>query len=386
MRPWPLLVLLPVSGCAPAAQLAVCVHDPAPAPLSTPRHAPRAARNVVLVTLDGVRWQEVFGGADAELARRFRVGGAPAAARDLLPNLAAMIDEGVALGRDEEMVTSSPSYVSLPGYLELLSGRPSRCASNLCAATESSTVVDELREELGLPAEAVAVIASWEVIERAAARAPARIVLSAGRHGGATRDRLRVTPCASATLDDAARAAAYPGFGDYRPDAYTARLALEYLAARRPRFLYVALGDTDERAHRGDYAGYLAALRSADAFVGALRAQLDALGDYGAETAVLVTTDHGRARGFVHHGPGFPESGRVWMVAAGASVTPQRVAAAQRLRLADVAPLIRRLVGLPVANGDTGLAALIGSPSGGEGQGALFARHAPRPARAALSE
>src|SRR5581483_9484330 len=92
------------------------------------------------------------------------------------------------------------------------------------------------------------------------------------------------------------------------------------VAVAQPRFAFIGLGDTDEHAHRDDYAGYLESLRAADRFVGQLLATLAQLGEYGAETAVIVTTDHGRAANFSSHGAGAPESQRVWLVAGGAGL------------------------------------------------------------------
>ena len=95
-------------------------------------------------------------------------------------------------------------------------------------------------------------------------------------------------------------------------------MAIDHLVHRRPRLLWVALGDTDEWAHRHDYRGYLESLRFADNFVGGLAAHLAAMGDYGAHTAILVTTDHGRDAGFADHGG--PASAGVWLMARGGPI------------------------------------------------------------------
>jgi len=104
-----------------------------------------------------------------------------------------------------------------------------------------------------------------------------------------------------------ARAAPYPGKGDFRPDRYAAELALRYLEWRRPRFVFLGLGEPDEYAHRGDYSGYVASLRATDAVIGRLFETLDRMAARGASTTVFVTTDHGRARDHRFHGRIFPE-------------------------------------------------------------------------------
>jgi hypothetical protein len=144
----------------------------------------------------------------------------------------------------------------------------------------------------------------------------------------------------------AALAALAPGHGNYRPDAHTATLGLELLRRQLPRFLFLGLGDTDEYAHRGNYAGYLDALGFADSIVGQLDAELEVLEARGVSTLLVVTTDHGRGRGFAGHG-GDPASARVWLVASGSLVTARGSLHASRpLRLADIAPTFRLLFGL----------------------------------------
>ena len=132
----------------------------------------------------------------------------------------------------------------------------------------------------------LAVVSSWERIERAAAASATGIIVSTGRNHGATRDQLRFDAQSRALLDEGERADASPGEHDFRPDAMTAALALHYLAARRPRFLFLGLGETDEFAHHDDYVGYLAALRRADAVIGELSAILRGMGERGRRTSV----------------------------------------------------------------------------------------------------
>jgi hypothetical protein len=223
----------------------------------------------------------------------------------------------------------------------MLGGRPATfCRSNHCRPTDHPTLLDDVP--------GAAAVASWERLERATSVDNRAIVLSAGRHHGETRDGLRVSACASALLDEAAVSPPAPGRVDYRPDRYTSLLALEYLAAERPRLMFVGLGDTDEYGHAHDRAAYLRALGDVDRFIGALFAALDGLGDYGAETTVLVTADHGWSDDLDDHGSFAPESARVWLLAAGGAV-PARglLPATATYHLADVAPTARALLSLP---------------------------------------
>jgi hypothetical protein len=317
MERWCAILLL-VSGCGAAVGDArVCSPRPIAARVSPNRPT------IVLVTIDGARAIDVLDGAR-------------------MPNLRRLAERGVALGAaGAPMVASGPRFVSLPGYREILTGRRggAGCVDNECPPIDEPTLLDELRGQGGPDARDVAVVASWEIIERAASPVAASLAMSTGRHGGAGRAALAVSAAARTELERGARAWAFPGHGDYRPDALTSALALDVVAAAHPRVLWVALGDPDEYAHRGDLDGYIASLAAADRFLGRL------VESVGLDDALFfVTADHGRAANFRDHGDA-PESSGVWLVAAGHGIGARGfVRTSDVHRLADIAPTVRALV------------------------------------------
>ena len=317
--------------------------------VSVEKRTPAPGR-VVLVVIDGVRWQDIFGGVDPDLARTYLLPSREVVGADVLvPNLHRLATrEGLAYGTPEvgeAMFASGPNYVSQPGYIEMFSERRALgCLSNDCPRTTEPTFVDAIAEATNGSA---AVISSWEVVGRAAASAPAKLVVSVGQARGENQGELRVNESASHALEMGRIAAAYPGHGEYRSDKYTREIALSYLEARHPRFLFLGLGDTDEYAHLGDYRGYLRALHEADKTIGRLLETLERMGDDGRHTTVLVTTDHGRERAFMSHGGFAPESSRVWMIAGGNVRPDGPVALSSPAHLFDVGPTVRELMGLP---------------------------------------
>jgi hypothetical protein len=285
-----------------------------------------AADHVVLVTLDGARWQEIFRGVDAKLGGREgfqRSEVLPAAA--LLPNIHRLFFAGgTALGDPSlgpGIEASGPHWVSMPGYLELLTGRATDCRDNACGPPLTPTLLDDVTSGGGR----AAAFCSWGPLLSAAATNRASVYVTAGPTNGE---------------------ATFPGGPDYRPDRVTAASGLSFLEARPPRFLWLSLGDTDEWAHRDDYREYLHALRDADRVIGEVAARLDALAQQGARTALLVTADHGRHTNFKDHGG--PESAAVFLLARGSGLARHGATAASRTRLLrDVAPTVRSLLGLP---------------------------------------
>lgn len=330
---------------SPAVESIVSALEPSASP------AVEAKAIVVILTIDGVRWQEVFSGVDARLARTQQTsftGGRSAS--ELMPNLHRLSEHrGALMGSDSaELYASSANTLSLPGYLEIFSGRAAACASNDCAATSSSTLLDDW---LGRdPSSTVAVLSSWPTVARAAARDLSRITLSAGRTVRSLTERLCDAPRLCEIFRSGLELQAWPGLGGYRPDHATAALALEYLRVKQPQFVFIGLGDTDEQAHRGNYWAYLQALHDADRTLGEVNHWLEDKQSQGYRTLLICTSDHGRARGFRHHG-GAPEAARVWALFTGSVVKARGHMVAAPSRLADIAPTVREFVGLPKQSG-----------------------------------
>ena len=148
-------------------------------PVRAPHHAPETGApqslQVVVLALDGVRYQDVF---------------APSAA-ELMPRLYELMhQQGAALGAPGvgcAVSASGPDFVSLPGYSEILTGSTaSGCENNGCSGTRALSVADELAQQ-SRGGWHTAIVTSWPDIARVAAKSE-RVAVSSGRHGGATRD------------------------------------------------------------------------------------------------------------------------------------------------------------------------------------------------------
>lgn len=305
---------------------------------------------VVLVTLDGVRWQEVFDGVDRVLAAR-SPSGPIQDARSLLPNIYKLfVDGGVALGHPDakgSFCTANPHHTSLAGYQELLSARPTSCTSNACGPTTEPTVVGALIR-VNARCEDIALVSSWHRVSNAWNSDEQRaVLLSSGRE--------MANACGSTKIESANTEPPLPGaHPEYRRDADTERAALSLLKTTTPRFLHIALGDADEYAHEGDYGGYLRALRQHDAFLGRLH---EAVANLNRRAVIIVTTDHGRGRTFSEHAlyarriP-LPESDHIWLLASGHGVSAQGfVDLGGDRHLADVGATIAALLGGTMADG-----------------------------------
>jgi hypothetical protein len=328
---------------------------------ATPLAAQRLrAENVIVVTLDGLRWQELFGGAEADLmnttnggvrdsaalAARFWRETAEARRKALLPFLWATIAADGQLFGDSARgsfarVTNGLRF-SYPGYNELLTGAADpRIASNDTVPNPNVTVLEWLN---GLPRfrGKVAAYGSWHVLP---------YILNVRRSGvfangdgppvsepETERERLL-----NELADDLP-----PYWGQVRFDAPTMAGALEYFRTRRPRVFYVMLGETDEWAHERRYDLYLEAAWRADRFIRRLWEAAQALEQYAGRTALLVTTDHGRGAGpadWTDHGRDVLAAGRIWIAVLGPDTPPLGVRDSAAAIQAQVAATIAALLG-----------------------------------------
>ncbi len=313
---------------------------------STPKRD--TLETVVIIAVDGVRWQELFLGADPD-----RVNDGISEARNLeLKNLSRLsTHEGAIMGGRPEsrFSVNGPSYMSLPGYTQLFSGRAATpCRSNYCARTKTPTLFDAVAEQYG-PENAV-VISSWPELERAAVSDAEHAWVSAGRNAGAGRDEL-ARRGVRRELSAASVVSPKPGLGDYRPDAYTGEVALAALRELEPHLMFIGFGDTDEYAHYNNYRAYLEALEHFDAWLGRFLSEADELRARGRKVSWFITTDHGRATEFYEHG-GHQEAGPTWLIAGGDQLTARGVVSGVG-HTEDIAPTAAALLGLtlPQATG-----------------------------------
>jgi hypothetical protein len=301
----------------------------ATATLSLPAQSPaRKSRNVVLVSTDGLRWQDVFRGADPALLNKHHGGVVNLEAtrrefwrqspadrrRALMPFLwSTLAKDGQLYGnRDlgsDAYLTNGRNF-SYPGYNELLAGfADHRIDSNDKKNNANVTVLEWLNRKPEYRGK-VAAFAAWDCFPFILNEARSGILVNAGYEPYKSRT-------ANPNADLLNRLKIETGIWEGEPmDAPVFRLAMEHLRIEKPRVLYVALGDTDEWAHEGRYDLYLSAARRVDQYLAELWETLQSLPAYRDCTTLLVAVDHGRGTDGVSwrsHGEKLPDSRYVWL-------------------------------------------------------------------------
>ena len=311
---------------------------------------PRRTKNVILLTLDGLRIQELFGGMDPLLAARSVVlarqlphrldrlrpagdeeqpvqvprrqrgdlGGelervqkkawiydldrarqrfwrdTPGERRAvLLPYFwGTLAPQGIVLGdkdRGCSVQPSNPLLFSAPGYAEILTGQPQPdVITNDTKRYPHRTVLEFVRSELRLGKRQVATIGSWDGFGTLSSSEADAFFTNTGY------ERVpagMATPRMEFLGDLQFQIMAL--WEEGRSDAVTFNIALEYLRTERPRLLYIALGESDDWAHARRYDRLLDYINVADGYLRRLWQTLQSIDRYRGSTTLILTNDHG---------------------------------------------------------------------------------------------
>jgi hypothetical protein len=133
-----------------------------------------------------------------------------------------------------------------------------------------------------------------------------------------------------------------------RYDAFTFRGALDCLANKKPRVLYVSLGETDDWAHARRYDLYLASAWQNDDFIRRLWEAAQAMPEYRGKTSLVLTTDHGRGstgEDWTSHGADVPGSDRMWIAVLGPDTPPLGIRQDVNVTQGQVAATVAALLG-----------------------------------------
>jgi len=294
---------------------------------------PHKTENVLLVMTDGLRWQEVFQGADAALMDDKNHEVAAGRREALLPFLWHVVAKNGqiygnrTLGSDA-YVTNGLNF-SYPGYNETLSGfTDPRIHSNDKVANPNVTVLEWLNQKPAYRGK-VAAFGAWGVISWIVNASRAGFVVNSGYEpltAPPVTERLALLN----RLKDETQI-----WEDEPFDSFPFHTALEYLKLHHPRVLYLSLGETDEWAHRGDYALYLRSAHRVDQYLKELWETVQSIDQYRGKTTLIFLTDHGRGQAPVEwksHGEKIADSKFIWMAFLG----PDTRALGERTKVAPV--------------------------------------------------
>jgi hypothetical protein len=297
-------------------------------------------QNVVLIVSDGLRWQEIFTGAEADLLND-KAGGSwlsdqelrkrywratPSERRALLfPFLwGTVAKQGQIFGNQTlgsvAHVTNGKAF-SYPGYNEMTTGFPNPAIdSNEFGPNPTPTVFewlnnfDEFRGR-------VAIYGTWDVFQNIFNEKRSGLVMQTGwtlpkKEHETPRDMLlRELYETTTPLDE-----------EDASNSLEQIVLLDYVKSAKPRVLFVGYGETDNWAHQGRYDLVLDSAHRFDHFVKQLWDTMQGIPEYRGSTTFIITTDHGRGSGlseWKEHGVEEKGSENIWIAVMGPDTAPQ---------------------------------------------------------------
>jgi hypothetical protein len=311
----------------------------APASAQIPSH-PLKTRTVVLIVSDGLRWQEIFTGADPtlmdsehggiwvdpkELKQKFWSDNIEERRKALFPFLWSVVaKQGQVFGNQTKgsvARVSNGMAFSYPGYNEMLTGHPDpKIDSNEFGTNPNLTVFEWLNKMPEFHGKA-AVYGTWNVFKDIFNEKRSGLVMQAGWD---LPEKGKLTPRQELLNELYQTTTRFDGDDVF--DSFVQVPLLEYVKTGHPRVLFVGYGETDNWAHQGRYDLVLESAHGFDHFVQQLWEEMQSMPEYRGQTTFILTTDHGRGSGLVEwkeHGVDQKGSENIWIAVMGPD-TPAR--------------------------------------------------------------
>lgn len=295
----------------------------------------RQTENIIIITTDGFRWQDVFKGMDSAIAdnskynqgdsnylfKKYWSDNENERRKKLMPFLwSTVVDKGQLFGNrtaGNKVDNANPYWFSYPGYSEIMTGYADTAInSNSYEANPNVTVLEFLNKQPKLKNK-VAAFGAWDAFDR---------ILNEKRSGIPVVSAFDTV--AGKNMSSQQKQVNKMLLDSYRPwneeeclDVFTHYAAFEYLQSKKPRVLYIAYGETDEWAHSGQYRSYLDAGHQVDAWIKKIWDFVQSDPQYRNKTTLLITTDHGRGDinkdEWTSHNNKIEDSHEIWLAAIG---------------------------------------------------------------------
>jgi len=321
---------------------------------------------IILITMDGLRWQELFSGADpllvtnkeyvhdtTDLKTRFWRENPIARREALMPFIwKEVLKMGQIHGNRDlgsKVDLTNKMWFSYPGYNEILTGSAddARIDSNDKIPNPNTTILEIANKDSRYKGK-VAGFGSWDVFP---------YIINEERSGVPVNAGFEVAEGADLTerekfLNELQPRVPSP-WGTVRLDAFTHHYALEHMKKAHPELVYIAFGETDDFAHDGDYEAYLKAANNTDSLIKELWDFTQRDPFYKDNTLFIISTDHGRGtqplKDWKGHGSDVKDAGGVWMILFGENVSALgEVSKEEQLNSSMIAPTVLKALELEI--------------------------------------
>jgi hypothetical protein len=300
-------------------------------PSLVPAQSP--AKNIFVITTDGLRWQEVFNGADSLLIQHSAFVKDTAFTKALYWSVTAeerrkklmpffwnvIARQGQLYGnreKDSKVNVRNVYKISYPGYNELLTGYPDPLPFLHSPQYNRNVSVLEYLASLPEYEDGVVSFTSWNVFPFILNKKRNHFLQNSGyaalpdsTESAGIANQLQQSVCNKTKT---------------RYDLLTFFSAKEYIMQHHPRVVFLGLGETDEFAHHGAYDQYLQQINNVDRMIAELWYLVQTDPFYKDNTSFIISTDHGRGRNekWTKHHTFISGSGQIWLALIGKNIAP----------------------------------------------------------------
>ncbi|WP_276168762.1 sulfatase-like hydrolase/transferase [Zobellia alginiliquefaciens] len=319
---------------------------------------------VVLITLDGLRWQELFSGADSLLVANkkyvhdttalkssFWKSTAKARREALMPFVWNSVSKMGTIHGNRELGSkvdlTNKMWFSYPGYNEILTGKAddARIGSNDKIPNPNTTVLEIANRDERYQNK-VAAFGSWDVFPYIVNEERSGVPVNGGFEIAEGKDLSE----REKFLNELQPKVPSP-WSTVRLDAFTHYYAVEHMRKNHPELVYIAYGETDDFAHDGDYEAYLKSTHNTDGLIKNLYDFTQQDPFYKDKTLFIITTDHGRGtqplETWKSHGENIKGAGHVWIILFGKGVSKGgEISISEQLYSNQIAPTLLKVLDL----------------------------------------
>ncbi|MBS1599765.1 MAG: alkaline phosphatase family protein [Bacteroidetes bacterium] len=316
--------------------------------------------NIIIITVDGFRWQEIFSGADpaiisntgfvkdTSLMRQLYMDpDASVRRKKLMPFFWNVIAEkGQLYGNrlfNNKVNVKNLYKVSYPGYNEILTGYTDpRIVINLPRNNNNINILEYLNNQKQFH-EKVVVFSSWNIFpfilneERSGLKINSGYEEIEGEEADTAFQKINIV---QGNVTEKSHT---------RYDWLTYLSAREYIEQHHPRVVFLGLGETDEFAHHGQYDNYLQQATAIDKMIADLWYYIQTNSFYKDKTTLIITTDHGRGAkptSWSAHHLFVRGSSQTWLAMMGPDIFPLgEIKNEQQIYQKQIAPTIAMFLG-----------------------------------------
>ncbi|MBS1637452.1 MAG: phosphoglyceromutase [Bacteroidetes bacterium] len=296
--------------------------------------------NIIIITTDGLRWQEVFKGMDTliasdnrynqkqekELFETYWAASAAERREKLLPFIWSVIEaQGQLYGNRDcksNVNVTNKYWFSYPGYSEMFCGyADKKVNSNAYTFNPNTNLFEFMNTQKGFEGK-VAAFGAWEVFDKILNEPRSKIPVVSGGDSCGMPEPDTVESAINKSKKETPNPEAL-GKEEYG-DMFTYQASKHYVEKHKPRVIFIGYGETDVWAHWSQYASYLNAAHQFDQWMNDLWQYIQNDPVYKNKTLLFISTDHGRGykeNEWTNHNRRTKGSNQIWFGVMGPGVT-----------------------------------------------------------------